>query len=152
MADKILCPWCGAEMGYEWRVKGYAEPARDGWYECKSCGSKSPTVTGEDKLQAMRLATVRALHRYTPLLRPLSKQEALEKAFVYREWKNFGVDKEPILLMYLWDEYYETDMLAWQEFSEDAYELVGDAEYDKDWRCWERKPTDEERSAAEWET
>lgn len=38
-----------------------------------------------------------------------------------------------------------------------SYKLRGLCFYAKDdygkyWRCWEREPTDEERSAAEWET
>lgn len=35
--------------------------------------------------------------------------------------------------------------------SNELYGVLYDT-YNKDWRCWESRPTDEERSAAEWET
>ena len=33
----------------------------------------------------------------------------------------------------------------------DEYRYFVETEYGKTWRCWSRKPTDEERKAAKWD-
>ena len=162
MSEKILCPWCGAEMWFPkraWELSKFPPTGEDvdgnsKWWargKCLFCSALSPIVYGETEEAAMEWAKAAAIRRYTPLLKPLSKLEAVKNQFVYREWKGYDVDKEPILLGYIWDEWDESDRLTWQEFSEGAFEFVDESAYGKEWRCWERKPTDEERRAAEWE-
>ena len=144
MSEKILCPWCGAEM------KLHSVSAIGGYpiwhnYKCAKCSSQSPH--GDTREEAHKAA----LHRYTPPIKPMTLEEAVKKEFSYREWKDGGVDKDPILLTYIWDEWDESEKLAWQDFSESGFELTDESAYGNEWRCWERRPTREERSAAEWE-
>lgn len=150
MTDKVLCPWCGAEMKEHLTCASGGHPA---WlnYKCKNiwCSAVSPYGDTREEAKA------KALHRYTPPLKPMTLEEVREKD-----------DEE------LWVESRERGSGHMQGYCElsifssfngyerfDFYPCGSDIAYDykprdynRDWRCWERKPTNEERSAAEWET
>lgn len=168
MADKILCPWCGAEMfhprpwqkgtpdmgGYNWTVQA----------KCRECGAFSPKVYGRRRQEAENKLFVTALRRYTPPLKPMT----LEEVFALSH------DENEILWLEYHDEqairkglcgYYEPEyVLAYSPIQGNKPEVnfyragveMGNAPdpavYGIGWRCWSRKPTAEERSAAEWET
>ncbi len=68
MIDKVLCPYCGAEMNLDRQDDGYVFGAA--YYVCQECGSTSPTANTE----AAALAAARA--RYLPPNRPLTLEEA----------------------------------------------------------------------------
>lgn len=139
MADKILCPWCGAEMHhcgikrvYDW----------EGHEMCGKCGATSPKrwAISQDAVRAQ--SKTAALRRYTPPIKPMTFEE------VERIVRSDNIDDETPL--YLEDVYGHN---CWEISYKMTYmcRALKD-EYGKTWRCWSRKPTDEERSAAEWET
>ena len=137
--DKVICPWCGAEM---YATGGYHD-MWTGQMTCKGCGANGPRVRslcgGETVLGEARAA---ALRRYTPPIKPMTFEE------VERIVRSDNIDDETPL--YLEDVYGHN---CWEISYKMTYmcRALKD-DYGKTWRCWERKPTEEERSAAEWET
>lgn len=72
MTDKVLCPWCGAEMRMEvyndcaftgGRILGAAWRA---FYRCHLCGAQGPEETRSAGNKAEEAARAAALRRYTP--------------------------------------------------------------------------------------
>jgi len=66
MTDKILCPWCGAEM----EILVTYEKDRNDYYAysmCRKCDSFGPTVRTEESAEyAVEAARAAALRRYMP--------------------------------------------------------------------------------------
>lgn len=144
MTDKILCPWCGAEM----YPSATAECLKTEWRACYICPDdpyvSSPEVGGFKTVEeALGAAKAAALRRYTPLLKPMTLEEVDEHVR--------SNDANPLWIEdktgYPSDEWILA-ATVWQM----CKIMRNRDEYGKTWRCWERKPTDEERSAAEWET
>ena len=67
MTEKVLCPYCGAEMMLDFQDDGYEFGAA--YYVCQECGSTSPTANTD----AAALAAAQA--RYLPPNRPLTLEE-----------------------------------------------------------------------------
>ncbi len=152
MTDKILCPWCGAEMLVD--AMSYYREGERVWeaYSCCSngdCGAEGPKKECvKDREEAMRIVRAAALRRYTPPIKPMPLKE------VWREDAPMWVEGKSGAL-WIGDFYASMDTRnAWevQTFGSAKPRLLLEDYYNKNWRCWERKPTDEERSAAEWET
>ena len=148
MTDKILCPFCGAEMRV-WvdddRLLYYR-----GWMSCTNdkCTAEGPMVTGFDsEEEAIEAARAAAMRRYTPPLKPMTLEEVWkEEDPVWVEGKNGA--------LYIGDFYASMSAKnGWdvQTLGSAKPRLMLEDYYGKTWRCWERKPTDEERSAAEWQ-
>lgn len=72
--ERILCPWCGAEMKRDWRQTEYGKPSRKVWFACENCKSNSPIAWGENYDEALKTATEYALRRYTP---PITTEKKL---------------------------------------------------------------------------
>ena len=70
MTDKVLCPYCGAEMLLDCYDDGYEFGAS--YYVCQECGSTSPAANTD----AAALAA--AQMRYLPPNRPLTLDEKRE--------------------------------------------------------------------------
>lgn len=89
-----------------------------------------------------------------PLQKPLTLEEACEskEPCVYLEQKDGS-------LFAAWAKAYEKTMLYLYSKREDVcaistfakHELFEKQKYNKTWRCWATKPTDEERKAAKWD-
>ena len=136
--NPILCPYCGAEM----EMIGFDKF----WYTCPKCAADSPFVEGKQEAYAA------AQRRYVPPIKPLTLEEALVQRVVYVDWKNNGaVVDSPILLHMIWDEWSEQDILAWESFGVEGEYDPPATDYNRTWRCWSRRPTDEERMDAAWE-
>ena len=146
MADKILCPWCGAEMKI---ISNWAE-----WNEefvahtrCWNCQSNGPTARARNEIQAEKGAIEAALRRYTPPLKPMT----LEKATGAEDPVWFESTGNVLCVC---DCVFTPDMdggaVEVYMMGRKGYSLLLSRQYGKTWRCWERKPTDEERSEAEW--
>lgn len=139
MIDKVLCPYCGAEMKLDRYDDGYAFGAA--YYVCEECGSTSPTANTD----AAALAAAQA--RYLPPNRPLTLDEV--KAHC----------KGGASAMPLWVE-FDDGISGWvriapksqgceMEYVSDFVDLMWQ-QYKKSWRCWLKKPTQAEMDAAGW--
>lgn len=136
--DKILCPWCGNEMSDGWHENGLG---RFGNYLCQECFAKSPDVAwpmGLPKEQFDVLNKAAALRRYTPPIKPLSWDEVQacdDDRTLFHERKGCSG------FIRVWG---NVAKVACQGF-------YNEREYGVEYRYWpDRKPTDEERSAAGW--
>ena len=137
MVDKVLCPYCGAEMKLDSYDDGYAFGAA--YYVCQECGSTSPTANTD----AAALAAAQA--RYLPPNRPLTLEEV----------NALPADDDGYIPGFLEIEPY------WYEQDPDDFDprLRADvmckgaldcATYNKHFRAWLRKPTQAEMDAAGW--
>ena len=88
-----------------------------------------------------------------PKNRPLTKHEIAESIQVIPcvlEEKKFGLTYADILQCSAYDnKYYGMYKALTSAAGQTKYDI---ANYGKTWRCWASRPTDEERSAAAWET
>lgn len=133
MTDKVLCPYCGAEMNLDRQDDGYV--FRAAYYVCQECGSTSPTANTD----AAALAAAQA--RYLPPNRPLTLEEvnALERDDMGYAiaWTENRHDEEN----HSWP-YVEANCVPkFAEYFKD---------YGKEFRVWLRKPTQAEMDAAGW--
>lgn len=147
MTDKVLCPYCGSEMKIEDLVKvsgkylSYAVCSND------ACQSIGPTVTGYETMAEARAAALAAAQeRYLPPNRPLTLDEVKGldadevgdiPCFVEVEPNWYEKDPDDF------DPRLRADVICKPSLAEPTY-------YNKDFRVWLRKPTQEEMDAAGW--
>ena len=139
MTDKALCPYCGSEMKLDRYDDGYVFGAA--YYVCVECGSTGPTANTD----AAALSAAQA--RYLPPNRPLTLEEVKERC-------KGGTSAAP-----LWVEFDE-GINRWVRIASEkpgcildyvtVFVSIMSSLYGKEWRCWLRKPTQEEMAAAEW--
>lgn len=137
------CPYCGKDM--EW-ARSYHSMLLPGqsvrfWWACE-CGASSPHRAEEDE------ALAAAMQRWQEPLKPLALREVAgsEEPCVYMEIKG----NETIRAC---------DCVISGDLQCIEVSLIGSAMsswmpinlYGKKWRCWSRRPTDEERESAPWE-
>ena len=143
MTDKILCPWCGEEM------KPAVYKRRADWeveYSCRKCGASGPIQRASKEKDAEEAARAVALQRHTPPIKPMTLEG------VWKEDDPMWVEHKNGAL-YIGDFYMSMSAKnGWdvQTLGSVKPRLLLEDYYGKTWRCWERRPTDEERSAAEW--
>lgn len=137
MDKKVLCPYCGAEMKLDRYDDGYVFGAS--YYVCVECGSTSPTANTD----AAALSAAQA--RYLPPNRPLTLDEAKRvdaddvgdiPCFVEIEPNWYKQDPDDF------DPRLRADVMC-----KGALDC---ATYNKHFRVWLRKPTQEEMDAAGW--
>lgn len=147
MTDKILCPYCGAEMKFDFALRSGAISRT---FVCLECGANSPKIvrnrlekSAEELDEETKAA---ALRRYTPLLKPMTLEGVLwTEGEIYVEYA--GEFDTWACRCFINSMTEEVTVHCIEET-----ETLDFSAYNCTWRCWERKPTDEERSAAEWET
>ena len=153
MADKALCPWCGAEMRMEvyndcvftgGRILGAAWRA---FYRCHLCRAQGPEETRSAGNKAEEAARAAALRRYTPILKPMTLEEVI--AFDGEIWMEDKSDFDVWACRCFFNRAEKKMTVHYIAMNTEVLEF---STYGKTWRCWERKPTEAERSAAEWET
>lgn len=145
MDNKVLCPYCGAEMSVS---IGEDEPDYNAWTVCtrNGCTAEGPLVTGyETSEEAEEAAIAAALRRYTPPIKPMPLEKVLATdAEVFMEANgDYGVWACRCFV-------YMHGKAVIVHYIDSLDDIHRFADYGKTWRCWERKPTDEERRAAEW--
>lgn len=147
--EKALCPYCGSEMV---AVAGsYLDsPGWVGRALCtgKGCDALGPRVTGfKTKAEAKAAALAAAQARYMPPNRPLTLDEAKGldadevgdiPCFIEVEPTAYKKDSDDF------DPRLRADVICKLSLDEPTY-------YNKDYRVWLRKPTQEEMDAAGWE-
>lgn len=139
------CPCCGREM----LVPVYRDYFNKTWIACCRCNEceakwKTGDFTGETKEEAAEKARAAAIRR--PQQKPLTLDELFPG----------GIERSPDVM---WIEFKGQHSLeAWKPAysGEDFVYWFNQINYEKDrynktWRCWLGKPTDEERAAAPWE-
>lgn len=136
---KPRCPYCGGEMNYF-----YSYIYEEHYYICSKCRASSPVMDREPESYPA------AMQRYVEPNRVLTMEEV-------REYCKQGADAAP-----LWVEFHKDPSVSrWmvvykpEVFAIDMVQYYltnfGDG-YDWVWRCWLRKPTQEEREAVAWES
>lgn len=146
MIEKVLCPYCGAEMkisGWVSLINGNLAYTVCSNNRCKSAG---PYVRGYETMAEARAAALSAAQaRYLPPNRPLTLEEAK------------GLDADEVGDIPCFAEIEPN----WKEQDPDDFEprlranvVWKDAlcreTYNKLYRIWLRKPTQAEMDAAEW--
>lgn len=141
MQQNPKCPYCGAEMilGYDGKGMAFGRC----YFYC-GCGAQAPCAcveyaTPDDWIGIEGAAYLKATAR------------AIQKPITLEE-----VDAlEPDRAVYMEFNPAETDALVrmWGEEAKCFFQgYYNRHEYGKEFRCWlDRKPTEEERKAAEWE-
>lgn len=155
-SEKVLCPFCGAEMRLPVYVGWTHSPPPDkggyNWHqcaECPNCGANAPEGYGRTLEEAKEAARAAAMRRYTPPIKPMTLEEATSTdEAVWYEY-NGSTCTEKIDCVALPEAKTYTEICTLRR---DGAWLVTTECYGRTWRCWERKPTYEERRAAEWET
>lgn len=166
--EKVLCPWCGAEMRETiyndsvWiETKRTVHEAYHAFCKCRSCGAQGPVEYRKVGNAAAEAARAAALRRYTPMLQPMTWDEFVRMTHPRLD----GTEYPPVFVETA--KAYSGRCGSWiiakpnairvdtrykpNRAFVDAHCVNLDAmAYGKTWRCWERKPTDEERGAAGW--
>lgn len=133
MTDKVLCPYCGAEMKLDRYDDGYEFGAA--YYVCQECGSTSPTANTD----AAALAAAQA--RYLPPNRPLTLEEVK------------GLERDDMGYAIAWTENRRNEENhPWTYVAADCVPQYAEyfEDYGKEYRVWLRKPTQAEMDAAGW--
>lgn len=165
MEDKVLCPWCGSEMGLCTEHKFPNQLYFAAHYICRECGATSPQrVHYTDRESAKEFAKEAALKRFKPLQKPLPWAEVIERGKHPNSivWIETGM----MLSSYIQSGWYELLSVSRAD-SDGRYHFTGKIElyrpgfhdpyilsillYEKEVRCWATKPTDEERRTVKWE-
>lgn len=162
MIDKVklgyvLCPWCGQSM-----IPMIDREERKEYFLCGVCLARSPIVHAKNPEIPYvyyawdgreTTAHDEAMTRYTPPLVPLTFDEATEDDYylerkgdedidvALNQFATFTLEGSPRIEDY--------DFIAFTTHDEDNLKLMR-RDYGKTWRCWARRPTDEERKAVPW--
>lgn len=154
MSETPKCPYCGDRM--EIHIRSYATEQElfSAWYQCVTCESASPRIefignmsqtTIEKRLQAM------SSRRVEPKNRVLTLEEIIKAGVVWLEGKPLPIMVPAIVYGEASDDAnsYKTCIA----FTERCGEINDYPVYDygKHWRCWLRKPTEEEMEGTPWE-
>lgn len=149
MSETPKCPYCGDRMEI---CASLLSPERDlisAWYQCATCESASPRIefignTSQTKIEE-RLQAVSS-RRVVPKNRVLTLEEAT------------GSD-EPVWLeamsrVFIADVCVAPDarMVQIQTIGKASCEYLPLCDYGVLWRCWLRKPTEEEMEGTPWES
>ena len=147
MTDKILCPWCGSEMWYPDSPWERLQPEMGGYMytmqgKCRHCGAMTPAAYGRTPDEAVEKFFVAALRRYEPPVKPLTLEELInltdDPVYIESQKREGLIGKFTAALT--------CHRIIWSDGTESNLDRYG-----KTWRCWPRKPTDEEREAYGWE-
>ena len=135
MTEKVLCPYCGAEMkssGWVSLINGNLAYTVCSNNRCKSAG---PYVRGYETIAEARAAALSAAQaRYLPPNRPLTLAEVTQ----------LDTDEDGDAPCWIEDRVFS---LSAKYVSTNPDDLVG---YGRNYRVWLRKPTQAEMDAAGW--
>ena len=146
MSEKmaVRCPWCGAEMEPN-RIsyKSMLASSVDGmfWYSC-DCGAEAPRCNSEESAYSAAMA------RYVEALKPLKLHEVTGSVepCVFMELKGNEAIRACDCVISCDLQCVEVSLIGSARPSWMSINLYG-----KKWRCWSRRPTDEERAGVAWE-
>ena len=135
---KPICLYCGTPMALEDNSEGAY------WYECYKCGATAPT---EETEQAAYTA---AMQRWQEPNRVLALKEIKKQQEVWLE-ENIGEPRPAIFYVngYPHHSVFIGKFDDSDDFDSDVW--YDNEDYGVDWRCWRRKPTQEEMAGTPWE-
>lgn len=139
MTETPKCHYCGAETRLNENNEGIY------WYECRECNATGPT----EKTPVEALSA--ALHRAEPKMRPLTLNEIYAKLYD-EDWNVVwieGPDSQKAEPMFPYYKEENKIVFCAPPFVRVWKETI--SRYGKSWRCWPRKPTQEQMAAAKWE-
>lgn len=145
MRKEPTCPYCGTEMKLHDMGDIFPMLPRY-WYSCLTCHSTSPKVS-----HSPDAAYDMAQYRYDPPVKPLTWEEAITDDYYLEQRGDEYVDMALNTLAMSTDgpEPGLRDCIHFVTHSEEDVKLMR-FDYGKTWRCWPRRPTEEERRAAAW--
>lgn len=133
----VMCLYCGHKMVHRY-VCG------DHFFLCPKCRAVAPDKDTEAEAYAA------AMQRWREPNRVLTLEEVRERYEEGTSDSPLWIDFKQLPVLSRWyalqvsDVFFATDTVG--------YYLTGQAEkYNFDWRCWLRKPTQEERETVPWE-
>nr|DAR46972.1 MAG TPA: restriction alleviation protein [Caudoviricetes sp.] len=147
MTETPKCPYCGAELEVTHAFVNDATAAHKLVYTCfcRECGVYTPKrSTPEEALSA-------ALHRAEPEMRPLTLDEIYAK-IDDEDWNVVWIEGPDSQKAEPMCPYYKEGnkiVFCAPPFVRVWEETI--SRYGKSWRCWPRKPTPEQMTAAKWE-
>ena len=154
MEEKIVCPYCGADMR-PIALPKFGDTEESAWIgltkcsnaDCKAAGPMISAVNQED---AIEKACAAALGRAAFI--PLTLYDAMRADCCYVELKSSAPDEldKHSAIGYLEYSDDNTKVVIWRMGQEKPIYAALNF-YGKTWRCWSRRPTPEERAAAPWE-
>lgn len=139
MTETPKCHYCGAETRLNENNEGIY------WYECRECNATGPT----EKTPVEALSA--ALHRAEPKMRPLTLNEIYAKLYD-EDWNVVWIEGPDSQKAEPMCPYYKEEnkiVFCAPPFVRVWKETI--SRYGKSWRCWPRKPTQEQMAAAKWE-
>ena len=154
MTETPKCPYCGAELEVTHAFVSDATVAHKLVYTCfcRECGVYTPKrSTPEEAISA-------ALRRAEPEMRPLTLEEVMglgkdDDSIVYIESRRLGGCGwcQPCAIIFDSSPEGQKNEIHFYEPGNDIPEFWPEAEYGRSWRCWPRKPTQEQMAAEKWE-
>ena len=171
MTKTPKCPYCGDKMELMIVSPECIDGTSTAWYQCVACESSSPTSecpANSPRKEIVKKALALAMRRFEPKNRVLTLEEsrnAEKDAFgnvmrwleihdirKYAEFNHLE-NENGIFAASLWfdEETGEAATLALFSSAISSTVFLRQKEYGLCWRCWLRKPTDEEKDRTPWE-
>ena len=117
-------------------------------YDCNFYWTDGEKIPTEDLIEAFELA-VKALDAQTPRVLTLEEIKSESRDFMYLDWNRSSelgyFDIFPVLLTLASPMFIRFAERNGQKFR------LKPKDYNKTWRCWSAKPTDEQRRETPWE-
>lgn len=148
MNNTPKCPYCGDRMEIHVLPRTTEPEFFSAWYQCVTCGSASPRIEiignmSNDKIKERLQAE--SSRRVEPKNRVLTLEELkVYTGFLWSEnrYGLFDYEGEPAFV--------EKDFMYAGNGNVDLRQDISNT-YGKNWRCWLRKPTNEEMEGTPWE-
>lgn len=151
--DKVTpkCPYCPADKDHPGGVEmGEIAASNACYYVCRRCESESPTILREECASdedMCKRAYVAAMRRYQPENRVLTLEELRSiKQTVCIEYRNCG---NVFFTEYALVDYSRGDGMSFTT-RYGGRDKPSRKTHGVEWRCWMRRPTDDERKAVGW--
>ena len=157
MNNTPRCPYCGDRMDLHILPHTTEHELISAWYQCVVCESTSPRLefpgdASYDKVEDLMLAAVS--HRAESKNRVLTYDElGSHVGLMWFEFirPDYGGKRIRGLPVYNYGDYnFQTDETPDNPLTKKDIE-AGRRKYNKAFRCWLRKPTDEETRSTPWE-
>lgn len=165
MSETPKCPYCGDRMEIHVRPHTTEQEFFSAWYQCVTCESRSPRIefignTSQTKIEERLQAA--ASRRAEPKNHVLTLEEVknaeMDTFHNVMHWLELKQPEDSEIRygvlgasMFLFDEKIEDDLDVIFTAAGMGEECrMKQKEYCKYWRCWLRKPTEEEMEGTQW--